>query len=308
MALQMLSFSNHLIYAYVNVIWVRTIEKVLADFVTDKDRNTHHHMISKPASIKFIVTLAPYYGLDSEVVDVSWGNAKTSVILRKRVRNGWCGIPNVALSSIAQHYRALASVAEANGGIPVTGAYNAIIAGNTGSVGDIPHDSDNSEGQNLADFNPPSASTEVPLSLPPVSSVKIAVNGYQITNLSRALEDRDLVDLLEPILKLPVSITWLEISDTRNDCVIQLVETENMSQVEYILVNSSNKVFNLLVMDGLAEDVELCWMTHKQVITATAEIHTKKPAKSFKRPAQTKKDSIGHESKFSALKYDFPDE
>ncbi|KAJ3025978.1 UNVERIFIED_CONTAM: FKBP12-associated protein [Siphonaria sp. JEL0065] len=288
-------------YAYQNLIWCRTVEKVLHDFVNDPIKKTHHYMCTKPLGIRFIVALAPYYALDAEVVDANWGAAKMSVILRKRLR-GKAGVPSVLCSAIAPNYQAIAAAAMTPPIQPTEGE-------------DL-ENSEESREVNDGNEEPATDRNETPVGIPapydpsaPISSTKTAVNGYKITNLTGALEDVDLCALIEPVLGCPVAITWLIGQDTSgfssNDCVVQLVEGGvDMSQVEYVLANHADTLYGKLVMDGFAEDLEMCWLNYKQVVTSTVTIGMKagRKGKEFKDMPQKKRPvGIGRESKFSAL-------
>ncbi|KAI8618855.1 hypothetical protein BC830DRAFT_881728 [Chytriomyces sp. MP71] len=94
-------------HAHLNLVWARGVEKVLADFVADPLRKLHHMPGGKLASIKFVLGVAPYYGLEAEVVDAHWG--KPSLLLRKK---RVCGVPNTLVSTLAPQYRALEAAAK----------------------------------------------------------------------------------------------------------------------------------------------------------------------------------------------------
>ncbi|KAJ3071111.1 FKBP12-associated protein [Podochytrium sp. JEL0797] len=275
-------------YAYQNLVWTRTVEKVLHDFVHDPTKPTHHYKCSKAQGIRFIVALVPYYGLDAEVVDASWGAGKMSVILRKRVRGKACKVPDVLCSAIAPGYQAILKEMMAGG------------KGGAGSVRGTPVVGD--EGGECEDVG----RTDSPFdaTAAPVSVLKTAVNGYKITNLRPTLEDADLCAVIEPVVGCRVEITWLVESAT-NDCVVQLVSGEgdavDMSRVEQVLMKHGDTLVGEVVMQGLAEGIEMCWMNHKRVVVSVEEIvgGSKKGRKTA--VVQRNVVGIGKESKFSAL-------
>ncbi|KAI9350348.1 hypothetical protein BDR26DRAFT_852230, partial [Obelidium mucronatum] len=282
-------------YAYQNLIWCRTVEKVLSDFVNDGSKKTHHYMCTKPLGIRFLVALAPYYGLDAEVVDASWGTAKTSVILRKRLRGSPAAIPATLCSSIAPNYQAIAASLLAPPPPPPL-SENVLESDEAGKQDDGPSDLSNP------------AITHHDGPPPPVSSVSTAVNGFKVMNLRGSLEDRDICDLVEPVLGCPVSVTWL-MEESKNNCVIQLVEGGiDMSEVEYILATNAETLYGKVVMDGLAEELELCWINHKQQVTAIVPIGMKRGGRKGKEvkdmPQKQRPAGIGRESMFSALMND----
>ncbi|KAJ3395181.1 Transcriptional repressor NF-X1 [Entophlyctis sp. JEL0112] len=282
-------------YAYQNLVWTRGMEKILSDFVNDSTRKVHNYTVSKAGAIQFIVGMAPYYNLDVEVGE------KNNVTFRKRMRSSGspsCTVPTVSVSTIAMHYRTLASMAEANGGQAIVGAFASLGSGKA-----------TLNGSRLLETN-----DTVSKPMAPISSLKSAMNGFLLTNVSRVLDDQDLREKIEPVLGKQISITWTELAADKNNCVVQLVDDSgDMSAVEHILASKGKQLRDLLVMDNLAEDVELCWMNHKLVVTEKLEIGNsggKKRAAQNSQPVvdKSKGETLGTGSRFSALKYEFEDD
>ncbi|KAJ3296370.1 FKBP12-associated protein [Rhizoclosmatium sp. JEL0117] len=311
--LEPLETQLHLLkYAYQNLIWTRTVEKVLSDFVLDATKKSYNYMCTKPAGIRFLVGIAPYYGLEGEVVDAGWGAAKTSVILRKKIRGGvfMGGVPTVVISSIAPQYQSIAAAAKAAqlAPAPVAGDAKEDESGEN-KVEDGDEKEDTVEQSEEVETSPGIAAPFDPSA--PVSTIKTAVNGYKITNLNGALEDSDLRTLLEPILLHPVAITWLindesvegDESNQSNDCVVQLQEGGvDMSQVEFLLAQYADTLFDKVVMQGHADDLELCWLNSKNKVTSVVEIRKKKGKnKTFKAMEKAAPVALGTKSKYALL-------
>ncbi|KAJ3264310.1 FKBP12-associated protein [Chytriomyces hyalinus] len=285
-------------HAYLNLVWTRGIEKILAEFVQDASRKLHHLPGSKPAGIKFVVGVAAYYGLEAEIVDAHWG--KPSVLVRKVPRK-LCSVPPVLVSVLAPQYHALVAAAARASSVAIEAIGNGDadeVEGDDGEQEEV--DDVDGEDTNASDVK----GKAVARAAVPSTSTTTPVNGFFVTNVNQVLEEADLCKLVESLLGCSVTVTWM-LSEGSNNCVLQIAEGSekmDMSEVENLIVSSGESLYNGLVLEGSAEDVELCWMNSRQEITSVVDMNPLKRGKKVGGlPQKVGPVGIGQESKFSAL-------
>ncbi|KAJ3128279.1 FKBP12-associated protein [Nowakowskiella sp. JEL0407] len=230
-------------HAHANLIWVKSIEGSLEEFVKEPSRRMYVFPRSKKANNYFIYLLAQHYNLNAEYVDTHFDGAG-SIMIHKKSASALATIPQILASEVGAVYRPTL-FAQAAAAVAAKAALNSASSATTETTDE---------------------STPVdPVSNPPLTTL----NAIYLDGLQFGMESRDIQILLDGIFGTTVKskIQW-----TSDDSCVIILSTQNSTnnvsrkgtqqqradEIEVLLLSSEQSLVSKFVGSSYARSVKFC--------------------------------------------------